>query len=162
MTPPPQTRREWLGNVNAHQKAVWMVLVHQQMKDYADFLEKVWAEWAQFDTAVAEALEHDTATLHIPNSDTSRVPTRLLGQMRVWAYRRFEQLETMWDNTQRYTELMYRLFEELIKWPSEEINSLTADVAENLEAHRGHPDDDDADSDPWIRQHIEQYVARQR
>ena len=162
MTPPPQTRREWLGNVNAHQKAVWMVIVHQQMKDYADFLEKVWAEWAQFDTAVAEALEHDAATLHIPNSDTSRVPTRLLGQMRVWAYRRFEQLETMWDNTQRYTELMYRLFEELIKWPSEEINSLTADVAENLEAHRGHPDDDDADSDPWIRQHIEQYVARQR
>jgi hypothetical protein len=139
-----------------------MVLVHQQMKDYAAFVEKVWAEWAQFTTAVAQAVEYDTATVHIPNSDTSRVPTRLLGQMRVWAHQRFAQLETMWDNTHRYTVLMYRLFEELIKWPSEEINSLTADVAENLEAHRGHPDDDDADSDPWIRQPIEQYVARQR
>ena len=162
MPPPPQTRREWFGNVNAHQKAVWMVLVHQQMKDFAAFVEKLWAEWAQFTAAVAQAVGYDTATLHTPNSDTSRVATRLLEQMQVWAHQRFAQLETMWHNTHRYTVLMYELFDEAIKWPNEDIDSLTIDVASNLEAHRGHPDDDDADRDQRIRDHIEKYVARQR
>ena len=54
----------------------------------------------------------------------------------------------MWDNTQRYTELMYRLFGETVNWPTEDIDSLGADVAVHLEAYRGHPDDDDEGGEP--------------
>ena len=68
------------------------------------------------------------------------------------ARQRYEQLEAMWDNTQRYTELMYRLFGETVNWPTEDIDSLGADVTVHLEAYRGHPDDDDEGGEPWIRQ----------
>ena len=152
MSAPPKSRREWLGDKNAYQKAVWTVLVQQQMKDYADFLEKLRVEWHDFDTELEEAWEHGTATAHIPNSAAGRAPTTLLGKMRVCARQRYEQLEAMWDNTQRYTELMYRLFGETVNWPTEDIDSLGADVAVHLEAYRGHPDDDDEGGEPWIRQ----------
>ena len=122
------------------------------MRDYADFLEKLRVEWHDFDTELKEAWEHGTATAHIPNSAAGRAPTTLLGKMRVCARQRYEQLEAMWDNTQRYTELMYRLFGETVNWPTEDIDSLGADVAVHLEAYRGHPDDDDEGGEPWIRQ----------
>lgn len=152
MSAPPKSRREWLGDKNAYQKEVWTVLVQQQVKDYADFLEKLRVEWHDFDTELKEAWEHGTATAHIPNSAAGRAPTTLLGKMRVCARQRYEQLEAMWDNTQRYTELMYRLFGETVNWPTEDIDSLGADVAVCLEAYRGHPDDDDEGGEPWIRQ----------
>ena len=92
MSAPPKSRREWLGDKNTYQKAVWTVLVQHQMKDHADFLEKLRVEWDDFDTELKEAWEHGTATAHIPNSDAGRAPTRLLGKMRVCARQRYEQL----------------------------------------------------------------------
>jgi hypothetical protein len=158
MSAPPQANREWLGNRNACQKALWTVVVYQQMNDYADFVMKVRAEQTEFYGALDEALDLDAATMHIPNSDASRVATTLLRQMRVWADQRYKDLESMWDNTQRYTELMYRLFEELIDWPPENINDLGNDLAEDLELIRGNPDEGDADDDQWIRE----YIAHER
>ena len=111
-----------------------MVVVQQQMKDYADFVKKVRAEWAAFDIELAQASDRDTATKNIPNSEASSRRTRLycLAGMRVWAIRRYNELDVMWDNTQRYTELMYQLFGETINWPSENIKDLGNDLAQQL------------------------------
>ena len=144
MPAPPKSMREWLGHKNAHQKEVLMVVVQQQMKDYADFVKKVRAEWAAFDIELAQASDRDTSTKNIPNSEASWLPTRLycLANMRVWAIRRYNELDVMWDNTQWYTELMCQLFGETINWPSENIKDLGNDLAQQLAEHRGNPEDD--------------------
>ena len=153
--------REWLGQKHPHQKEVWTVVVQQQMKDYADFVRKVRAEGTAFDIELAEASDHDTATKHIPNSDAGWTRLYCLGKMRVWAIRRYNELDAMWDNTQRYTELMYQLFGETINWPSEHINDLGNDLAQHLEQHRGNPEDDDEPADLGIGQYMFQ-ERRQR
>ena len=72
MSAPPQANREWLGNRNACQKALWTVVVYQQMNDYADFVMKVRAEQTEFYGALDEALDLDTHGLRPGGSFTLR------------------------------------------------------------------------------------------
>ena len=134
--------REWLGHKHPHQKEVWTVVVQLQMKDYADFVRKVRAEGTAFYIKFAEASDHVTATTHSPSSDAFWTRLYCLADMRVWAIRRYNELDVMWDNTQWYTELMCQLFGETINWPSENIKDLGNDLAQQLAEHRGNPEDD--------------------
>ena len=147
MSAPRQSTKEWLPEQNAYQRAVWTVFVHHEIKDYAEFLEKLRVDWDDFEKELEAACEQRTAAVDIPDSDISRVPITLPGKMRVSRRLAYQQLNTRWDTIQRYTELMYQFFGETINWPTEEINSLACDLAAHLDSFRALSEDDGSDGD---------------
>ena len=146
MSAPRQSTKEWLPEQNAYQRAVWTVFVHHEIKDDAEFLEKLRVDWDDYGSELEAACQQRTATVDIPDSDISRVPITLPGKMRVSRRLAYQQLNARWDTIQRYTELMYQFFGETINWPTEEINSLACDLA-HLESFRALSEDDGSDGD---------------
>jgi hypothetical protein len=147
MSAPRQSTKEWLPDQNAYQRAVWTVFVQHEIKDYAEFLEKLRVDWDDFEKELEAACEQRTAAVDIPDSDISRVPITLPGKMCVSRRLAYQQLNTRWDTIQRYTELMYQFFGETINWPTEEINSLACDLAAHLDSFRALSEDDGSDGD---------------
>ena len=66
MSAPRQSTKEWLPEQNAYQRAVWTVFVHHEIKDYAEFLEKLRVDWDDFEKELEAACEQRTAAVDIP------------------------------------------------------------------------------------------------
>ena len=50
--------------------------MHHEIKDYAEFLEKLRVDWDDFEKELEAACEQRTAAVDIPDSDISRVRRR--------------------------------------------------------------------------------------